>query len=788
MFGPFNAAPIPRHWIVDVLRAEDHATRFEDLANHVISDLEKTPVVGTSKSWDRGRDGRSVGSSSGLFVLTTLESDEKKPERDAVGLRDSGARVKLVYFVSAHDHSELALDRIKSGIGGILGEKVRVEALGRSQLVDLLTRGHGRDALTRLYAGELASTAMALGPLGADDVHLHQLQLALGTFGAKDTGELRVRLGTRLVLWLLGEGPNNLEGIAAQATKRFGIEGLTSVALRQYAEQLQSDGSVVSQDSPRLALTSKGREELEMLLEERAATDIRGQSALRAAFDTSLGRSPGEQEWSLLWTALQNELAKAFYARGMELLEFVSTFLQDGSTQSSRRPLASVVEDTLESVVERHVSTPQREVVLQALKDAFYPGSEHGAFEWLADIAGRFAAICTLGLPSDVSAAVRTALQSIRFFFDSDVVISYLCAYEPAHIGAHALVEFTQGLGHQIMITDSVAEEVARHAMKAHVDYRIRVASRRVPLTWYEIGDLESAFSRDFEFMRLEGKVRAEQWQRYIERLAGREQWTAEGALRPNTPLMRQILSRDRFIIRSPQASDASWEKKRDELATQIHRQNSTGQSEEVVRILQDKARIDAEMLLAVSRAMAEAESEGKGQRFLLVSSAGRLRRLSQGVKAGLPHVADVISLPEAVCLASMLPGRAISLKAMQGLLFEGHFGKSVRGLEARLLRIVRETSSVVLPGASRGVLLQEFSTAIVREATARGEKREDVRDRIDRDPVAFARVAAAAIDALGLRKRSDQETMIRQIEELAQSTGGSSQALSQLSPGDKKK
>jgi len=124
----------------------------------------------------------------------------------------------------------------------------------------------------------------------------------------------------------------------------------------------------------------------------------------------------------------------------------------------------------------------------------------------------------------------------------------------------------------------------------------------------------------------------------------------------------------------------------------------------------------------------------------------------------------------------------------MQGLLFEGHFGKSVRGLEARLLRIVRETSSVVLPGASRGVLLQEFSTAIVREATARGEKREDVRDRIDRDPVAFARVAAAAIDALGLRKRSDQETMIRQIEELAQSTGGSSQALSQLSPGDKKK
>ena len=164
---------------------------------------------------------------------------------------------------------------------------------------------------------------------------------------------------------------------------------------------------------------------------------------------------------------------------------------------------------------------------------------------------------------------------------------------------------------------------------------------------------------------------------------------------------------------------------------------------------------------------MADSHTKGTGERYMLITSARRLRHLPANVKAKLPDVPDVLSLAEAATIASLLPEQPVSLRALHALLFEGHFQKAVGGLEGLLLRIVRESSSAVMPGATRGVLREEFRTAILREAKRTGEAESEVRARIDRDPLELAKVASVAVDALALKRPLDKEAVLRRLEEV---------------------
>ena len=88
-------------------------------------------------------------------------------------------------------------------------------------------------------------------------------------------------------------------------------------------------------------------------------------------------------------------------------------------------------------------------------------------------------------------------------------------------------------------------------------------------------------------------------------------------------------------------------------------------------------------------------------------------------------------------------------------------------------LRIVRESSSAVLPGATRGVLLQEFGTAIIRESKRTGEAGSEVRRRIGNDPVEFAQIASMAVDALTVQRPLDREDVLRRIERVLAAKNG---------------
>jgi predicted nucleic acid-binding protein len=760
-----NTARILRSWVDQILASENDDDRFEEFANDLASILEGKTVVGTSKSWDAGRDGRGVGPAHGVFVVTTLRTDTKKARADAAKLKATAWKIRHVYYVAPRVVSDKVLEDHSAEIRSILGDDVPIDAIGSAQMSELVCDGKAAEPFRKHYAGELAAVRSA-SAVDTDDPELRHLELALSTFGAKDTQELRVGLGTRLVLQLLDKQPHSLKELAAGATASLGVDAFSESTVRYYCDMLAKDGDI-GLNGPRYEINDKGRERLRAGGAGVAATALSGRDAVRRAVEESLGSAVADKQWDLIWPALQKALARAFYVRGKQMLDLVSALLKGDTSAVHRDILAVLVEDVLKSVVGTYVSAPQRGSMLRALQDAFLPGDKHGAFDWLAGVAGRFAATCTLGLPAEISSALANTLKKLRPFLDTDVVISYLCPHEPAHVAAQAVVKLNRRLGNDVMITDAVAEEAARHAMKAYTDYRVRVEPIKRALEWYEIADLESAFTREFESLRREGRVRPEQWPAFIARYAGEEVRRYGKPTAPNTSKMRTILSGESFAIRSSGEQTARWEEQRDALAKAIFKEAIALNPDGNAEILEHKARIDAEMLIAVSRTIAESEQKGTGEQYVLVTSARRLRYLSSEVRARLPDIPDVLTLAEAAALASFLPEQPVSLQALHGLLFEGHFARTVAPVEALLLRIVRESSSVVLPGATRGVLVEEFRASIMREASRTGEGPSEVRARIERNPVELAKIAAVALDALALTRPVDREQILRRLQEV---------------------
>ena len=200
-------------WVSQVLELEEHTVRFEAFANELVSILEGQAVVGTSRSWDLGRDGRGYGARRGVHVLTTLGDDPKKPAADAARLNQTGAEVRHIYYVAPRIVSESSLEYHRQAIRTVVGDHVHIDLLGRIQIVELVSTGKATAAFTRHYQGELASIENALA-IDAGEPQSKHLELALCTFGAKDTHELRVALSFRLILGLLKRQPLCLKDLA----------------------------------------------------------------------------------------------------------------------------------------------------------------------------------------------------------------------------------------------------------------------------------------------------------------------------------------------------------------------------------------------------------------------------------------------------------------------------------------------------------------------------------------------------------------------------------------------
>ena len=397
-------------WVEQILSRDTDAQRFENFAVALACILEGAPIVQTSRSWDLGRDGRGVGSRHGVFALATLRTDIAKPLTDARRLKAKAQTIKRIYYVAARLVSEAVLDEHRLALQKVFGDKVQIDPLGGRQISDLISNGQASSAFMQHYAGELGSIAAALGA-PTNDAPAKHLELALATFGAENTQQLRHDLTSRLILGLLQRQPMSSAALVSGATRVLGVAAFSESAIKHYCEILERDGHI-SQRNKEYTVTSTGREKIVEGDASVINSGLHGMDVVRSAVEDSLKRQLPNQQWNAIWTALQNKLAYAFYTRGKQVLDVISALLKgDGTSAVPRNALSGLVEEALNDVIDEYVAKPHKSTVLRAFQDAFLPGDKYGAFDWLAGVAGRFAATCTLGLPSEVASTLTSVSQ-----------------------------------------------------------------------------------------------------------------------------------------------------------------------------------------------------------------------------------------------------------------------------------------------------------------------------------------------------------------------------------------
>jgi hypothetical protein len=381
---------------------------------------------------------------------------------------------------------------------------------------------------------------------------------------------------------------------------------------------------------------------------------------------------------------------------------------------------------------------------------------------------GAYIAICTMGVPAETRKALQMALAEYRFFFDTDVVISYLLEHENNHSAARAIFGMIKRLGGVVVVPRAVVEEVARHAAKAHVDYREQVQAGLPPRTGYELYELQSAFTREFEYMRGLDKVRSSGWTNYIESFTGPMK-IGGGRLEPDIDRMAKILTRERFEIVATDTSAPDFDQKVQRLthALQLEWNARSGREDEGVDFSRpDKCRIDAELLLAVEKAASDERARVKPFRWFLISSSNYLRRLSRTALTHLNNRPDVLRPGQAAFFASLVPDVPVSTASLASIIFDDAFRGTLMPVDSMLLRVLRNTAGVTVLPAMRGAIIQSFSDALVHEAKQRGVTRKEMRRAVMRDPVRFGELAIAAANAHGLVDPAEKERVLERIRE----------------------
>lgn len=750
-----------------ILAADSSTVRFERFCNALVGELEGgIRVVGTSSSWDLGRDGRAVGKST-LFVCATLRSDvDLKAQSDLIRLSKHVKGSVRVYFCSNQRLSEHQCEHLRATCERHLPNGGRVEVLGLQQLAELSV-GHSAP-LKRCYQSEWHECLLALQDGNpSDQTESHGLRLALMTAAHQDSNAIRRSLYTGAILRALSSrGSASQNEIAKDISDSLRLSRPISFeALQPHCESLVERGILRRHDG-RLALTPQGVEELENRETEAAQRLVQGRSVIRTALERGLGQRLADQHFDLIWTRFRECLSTSFYERGQEIVLAVSAFIQESEQGDAPAAPADVPEiqarkvppffvDALAEAVGRTSSLEhQREELEVAVRDLFVDrGAE--AFAWLLEMAAAYVALCSLGLEVQCGNAISSVLAKTTLILDTDVTLSLLCVGEPHHAAAEAIVRKWKHWGGNIFVAEPVLKEVAHHAAIAHNDYRENqhwlpgARADRIRL-------IDNAFVRAFAELLANKQAMRDHWRRYIAEFKGfdSKDWSrVYGAL---TEYGIELL---------PGAS--SNEIHIEERARQLLLEAaSVKRDEEDLRRAKDKAHRDAELYAAMVRHLRTVRARGSGAMSFLVSSARRLAEVDKKLGA-TKESRIVVPIPVVLQLLSLAPGVSISHNAMECFLFDDRHRRFTSDLDRILLRVIRESSQIDLPWARRSSLINDVRTRLLEEAeaagvgNARGDKEVRTLDQFVKDKRSTQVVAETirkALDNLAIDTHEQME------------------------------
>lgn len=696
-----------------IIEQELSTSRFESFCNALVSEVEGgRPIVGTSPSWDMGRDGRALAGNA-VFVCASLSDDvDEKAERDIKRLSSKRAKPCALYFCSNQKLSELRCDAIEEQLQKFIPAGSSIYVLGQQQLSELSLKHSG--PFLKSYASEWRDCLMALREDGVSDTETEGFRLALVTSQGENTFAVRQGLYRALILSAIGPRETRTVGhIATLVSNDLGLARALGVdALVPHVnEMLRTHFLAEGKDG--LSLTETGRGELRRNEEEAAKRLVEGRAIIRKALEAELGFALADDHFDRIWGIFREKIAHAFYMRGVSLLVAISTLIgQNAASKVRTEKNVMAVSELFEQIGNAVAQTTHHEAQKEELRLATHDiltDQTGPAFEWLVGVSVSYVALCSLGVESSSRAAIADVLGRTSLILDTDIALSLLGEGEPEHEAVTIIARRWKRFGGTILVGDPVLREVAWHAAIAEYDYRENQSW--LPGSPYDrLRYIDNVFVRGFAELLAQGRAHRGQWKSYVSQFTGGSKYNWDRVL--------DALQQDYNIARLPPAT--SKERELQERARLFLREAAGRRtSGEALSRALDKADRDSELYAAMIRYMRARRTEEAGAICFLVSSAKRLVDVEEELQAtGEERV--VVPLSVILHLLSLAPEVTVSLRSMGTFLFDEKAPRFSNDMERMLLRVVRGSKEVDMPWAKRAALVRLVRARLIDEADAR--------------------------------------------------------------------
>lgn len=740
-----------------ILENERNDYRFETFACEICGKHEGVTFVPTSQSWDRGRDGRAIGSAKGShrnILCATLNRDvDSKVDNDLLRVTATSSPDRLVYC-SSQRLSEEKLDDVTKIIRRHVASG-SVETLGAIQLAKLAEKYS--DIFERYYKAEIQAVKESiLSNAEGNTPNTRGLRLALITFGSEEGASLRSDILRNSVLDILGDKKGrSIKSIAETFAKDLGLpRSLPPQFLANVLDAEQAAGTV-RQVGDTFSITDSGLDQLKSAPQGAAALLLEGHRVIRGELETRIGSKITDIHFSQIWSSLTDFMAGLFYANGLEVIRAVELFLTGEDADTDHHDLRELLASGAKKTASVVATPDLRDRVERAILDIFLERAG-AAFDWLTRIAERFVMLCSLGLESESGDELRRVLTSHQIVLDSDIILSYLCEAEPDHIAARDLLSRWIQIGGRLLVSPVVLEEVAHHAWIANRDFQetefLLGKLKRYELRRY----IRSAFVRTYHSL----EKTPSRWPLYIGQFRG----NAENDYSKILNILRQRLKVDTL----PQNYD---DKLRGEITEFLMTLVSRNGDSEKFEDIGFKIQRDGKLMASIAAARTAQTRAGATGPIVLLSSANTLRKAEKKFQSAFESENVLLSIAALSYLLARIPDAALGADSLRRALFEFGGGAGLRDAERRALRIIRATGEFDIPWAGRILLQQQLGNSIKSEASKRGVHEEQLRRQLatGAEPKTSARLISEALRNMAVETKAAEELAEanRQIDKL---------------------
>ena len=464
--------PFSKNVARSILLDDDDFRRFEEYCCELFTFHDGMTYLPTSRSHDRARDGRSSTFDPRrmrYFISASVRAS--RPYAKAMkDLREILQHISplRVRFCFTQEVAEDVRDKILESAQQLAPE-CKFEVDGLSQFVTFATRFPGH--FSKFYEHELRSVREWLKLDSTDAVdRANSLRFALSIALSDDWKSVHDEVARSLVLNALKDKMNRgAEDIARLVGTTLGLSWPVNSSSLLHPIGMLVDANLIRRTNAQFQITEAGFAELDARDLAGTSSLLRGRKTVRDALTKLVGGEIPNDDFAIIWEAIQDELAHMFLHHGMNVVREITRI----AGNSNIEPRQTGLDEHLRQLAGRIGRIELRSMPTELRRERaaeisrgihhLFGSRDSACFGWLANLCVIYLAMCSMGLDPGIQERVSERVKSWDVLLDTHIVLSNMASADEDHQHVTAALKGWTTLGGHLFAPRPVVRETLRH-------------------------------------------------------------------------------------------------------------------------------------------------------------------------------------------------------------------------------------------------------------------------------------------------------------------------------------